>query len=78
MGKYNIPEANSNLYLCFQDNLPGLVGIAYVGTVCYVQEYRSAIVEYLNTEMTTGEVINLNMIHNYSNSTYLVAPSTHI
>jgi len=53
---YNQPDHDSNVYLCFQNNAPGTVGIAYLGNICGQQSYKTAIVEYLNDDISTGEV----------------------
>lgn len=56
VGAYNQPGHDGNVYLCFQNNAAGTVGIAWIGTICGPQNYQTAIVEYFNSDTQTGEV----------------------
>ena len=44
------------LLFTLQDNQAGVVGIAWIGTVCETRDYRTAIVEYYNNDLNSGEV----------------------
>ena len=53
------PAFNDNVYLTFRNNQYGTVGMGYVGTVCHPAPYqylRSNLCEYLNNDITAGQV----------------------
>ena len=53
------PSFDDNVYLTFRNNQYGTVGMGYVGTVCApapYQYYRSNLNEYLNNDITAGQV----------------------
>ena len=48
---------NVNVFLGFQNNMGGVVGIAWVGVVCFPTiGYRSGVVEYFQNDLSTGQV----------------------
>ena len=48
---------NVNVFMSFQNNSPGVVGIAYVGAVCASSiGFRSGIVEWFVSDLQTGQV----------------------
>jgi len=74
VGKYNVDGPNSNVYMCFQNNEAGVVGIAWIDVVCGTPDYRTAIVEYFNNDLNSGEILahevghNLGMLHDFDGS----------
>jgi hypothetical protein len=51
--------ANAYAYFCSEQDLPGTVGIGYVGSVCYpdsVKKYRTTVNEYYLDDINTAEV----------------------
>ena len=51
-------SANANLwvYMCKDPNYSGVVGIAYVGTLCQSKRYQCSINERRSNVVTTAEV----------------------
>jgi len=74
VGGYNEPGHDGNVYLCYQNNESGTVGIAWIGTICGPQNYQTAVVEYFNNDLSTGEIFahelghNLGMQHDFNGS----------
>jgi predicted RNA-binding protein with PUA-like domain len=59
---------NSNIFFCSEDNVEGLVGLAWIGVVCYPDpQYRVALVEYYDSDATTGWV-SVAMFNHVDNS----------
>lgn len=53
----NTPNINANVFFTFENNLPGTVGIAWLGTICFTNtSYRASINEYYNTDLQTAYV----------------------
>ena len=51
--------ANTNVFMTYANDAPGVVGIAYVGVVCdTTATWREAIVEYFTSDAATGQVTN--------------------
>jgi hypothetical protein len=58
-GYVNDENVNVNLFFCTEDSDIQFVGIAWLGVACHpFLEYRMALVEYTNTDATTGMVNN--------------------
>ena len=58
-GYVNDENVNVNLFFCTEDSDIQFVGIAWLGVACHpLLEYRMALVEYTNTDATTGMVNN--------------------
>ena len=50
-------DPNLFVYLTYQNNEGGTIGIAWVGVVCYSGKgYRVGISEYFNSDLRTAEV----------------------
>lgn len=47
---------NANVFLSFDNNTAGTVGIAWVGTVCADKIYRTSINQWFVSDSTTAEV----------------------
>ena len=52
-----IPFANTYVFLCYENNAGGVVGLGYVGTICHSnRRYRTSITEYFFTDLRTAQV----------------------
>jgi hypothetical protein len=47
---------NANVFLSFDNDTPGTVGIAWVGTVCNDPTYKTSINQYFVSDSKTAEV----------------------
>jgi hypothetical protein len=48
---------NANIFMTFNNNQPGVVGLAWVGVACSSDiTYRASINEYFYTDASTGQV----------------------
>jgi len=66
-------DVDDHVYLTYQGNARGVVGMAYIGSVCSVyQYYRSNINEYYHTDTITAQIVaheighNLGMSHDFT------------
>ena len=51
-------SVGSNVFFCSEDSLEGMVGLAWIGVACYpAAQYRIALVEYYDSDGTTGLVM---------------------
>jgi len=64
MAYYNNGGVNSNVYLCSENDASGVVGLAWVGTICADPNYRTAVVEYFQNDMKTAEILAHEVGHN--------------
>ena len=57
VGKFaNDSTINANVFLCYQNNQPGVVGIGWVGSTCFSPNYRTVVVEWFGSDVITGHV----------------------
>ncbi len=49
-------SVNANVFLSFDNNKPGLVGIAGIGTVCEEKTIRTSISQWFESDSGTAEV----------------------
>jgi len=42
--------------MAYRNNQPGTVGIAYVGGACAPAQYKTALCEYFQNDLTAGQV----------------------
>jgi hypothetical protein len=48
---------NANIFVSFDNNQAGVVGLAWVGTTCFSNiTYRASINQYFETDASTGHV----------------------
>ncbi len=61
-GSRSAGDSNTNIWLSYENNQPGTIGIAYVRSVCSGStRFRVNVNEYRNTDSYTGDV----SIHSY-------------
>ena len=65
---------NANVFMTYQNDEAGLVGLAWVATVCRENmTFRTSINEYFVSDAATGQIVaheighNLNMLHDFMN-----------
>lgn len=68
-------EPNLFVYMTYQNNLPGVAGIAWLGVVCDSDKgYKTSINEYFYNDLDSAEIVaheighNLNMDHDFNGS----------
>jgi len=61
---YNNPDVNSNVYLSYNYDEFGVVGLAYIGTLCSATKYRTATTEYLLDDLTAAQIMAHEVGHN--------------
>ena len=56
----NTPTINANVIFTYENNMPGTVGIAWVGTICFTNtSYRASVNEYFYNDALTAWVSDL-------------------